>query len=97
MMHERCCMRECSGDNAGAAMAWGKNARSASCAYLGITRRSGAAVHWSAVLKLQPDLVALFTSVRRFRCDAVAERAKLMAAVYDAVSRAEITCDCSWR
>ncbi len=77
-------MREHGGDNAGAAMAWCKNARSACCAHLGITHHLGAAAHWSAAMKLQPDLVALFKSVRCARCDAVAERAKLIAAVCDA-------------
>ncbi len=46
MMHERCCMRECYVDNAGAAMAWRENARSACSAHLGSARHLGAAAHW---------------------------------------------------
>jgi hypothetical protein len=101
-MHERCCLRECGDDNAGAAMAWRKSARSARCAHLGIMRHSEAAAHQSAVMKLQPDLVALFISVRRARCGAAGRRAELLAAVSSAVVRAMITCNyCScwdaWR
>ena len=101
-MHERCCMRECDDDKAGAAMAWRKSARSACCAHLGIPRHLEAVAHWSAVMKLQPDLVVLFIRVRRARCGAVGRRAELLAAASSAAVRAMITCNyCScwdaWR
>ena len=91
-MHERCCVRECDDDDAGAAMAWRKSARSARCAHLGIPRHLEAVAHWSAVMKLQPDLVVLFIRVRRARCGAVGRRAELLAAASSAAVRAMITC-----